>query len=196
MSDGDLFGDLILSAFDHLAGASPVVVAVGREGPEGPERQDEQDRPDRPRGRLGPQEPRDADLAASGLLLPGGLLHLARQMVGIDAWPGQVSRELRQGPVLGLPPWGRLPLNASPGPFRQVHERLVSQLLAPESANPLGLLLPSSSLTAISSDKRAVLRRALDRVVVFPHPAGRTSSHLDWPQREAVLNERLHLQWN
>jgi DNA invertase Pin-like site-specific DNA recombinase len=45
-------------------------------------------------------------------------------------------------------------------------------------------------------DKRAVIRRALDRVVVLPHPAGLATSHLDWPQREAVLNVRLHLLWN
>jgi hypothetical protein len=47
-----------------------------------------------------------------------------------------------------------------------------------------------------AGDKRTVLRRSLDRVVVLPHPAGRATSHLDWPQREALLNERLRLHWN
>jgi hypothetical protein len=45
-------------------------------------------------------------------------------------------------------------------------------------------------------DSRAVLRRALDQVVVLPHPRGRTASHPDWERRVVVLKERLQLHWH
>jgi site-specific DNA recombinase len=45
------------------------------------------------------------------------------------------------------------------------------------------------------ADLRVVLRRALERVVVSPHPAGQPSSHLDWPRRSALLQQRLDLTW-
>jgi hypothetical protein len=45
-------------------------------------------------------------------------------------------------------------------------------------------------------DKRAYLRRALDRVVVLPDPPGRGASHLDWKRREALLDDRLELRWH
>lgn len=57
-----------------------------------------------------------------------------------------------------------------------------------------GLPLVQGELS--DGDKRAVLRRTLDRVVVLPHPRGRATSHLDWPQREALLNDRLLLVWH
>jgi site-specific DNA recombinase len=46
------------------------------------------------------------------------------------------------------------------------------------------------------ADLRVVLRRALERVVVHPHPAGQPSSHLDWTRRSALLQERLDLRWS
>lgn len=47
-------------------------------------------------------------------------------------------------------------------------------------------------VSAVSSapsdgDKRAILRRALQRVDVLPHPRGRPAAHIDWPRRSAVL---------
>lgn len=44
-------------------------------------------------------------------------------------------------------------------------------------------------------DRRVILRRALERVVVLPHPRGRASAHLDWSQRCALLTDRLQLTW-
>lgn len=45
------------------------------------------------------------------------------------------------------------------------------------------------------ADLRVVLRRALERVVVHPHPPGRAASHIDWGQRSALLQERLEITW-
>jgi hypothetical protein len=50
--------------------------------------------------------------------------------------------------------------------------------------------------TMSDGDRQDVLRRALDTVVVLPHPAGRATSHLDWTRRDALLNERLLVRWN
>ena len=60
-------------------------------------------------------------------------------------------------------------------------------------ACPRGPQQPRAPLT--DPDKRAILTRALDRVVVLPHPAGRAASHLDWAQRSALLQDRLRLTW-
>ena len=54
--------------------------------------------------------------------------------------------------------------------------------------------IAASSLS--DPDKRAAFRRALDRVVVLPHPVGQPVSHLDWPRREALLQQRLRLEWH
>jgi site-specific DNA recombinase len=56
--------------------------------------------------------------------------------------------------------------------------------------------LVSSPAPLDDSDKRAVFRRALDRVVVLPHPQGQPVSNIDWPRREALLQQRLRLQWH
>ncbi len=37
-----------------------------------------------------------------------------------------------------------------------------------------------ATAAATDGDKRTVLKRALERVVVLPHPTGRATSHLDW----------------
>jgi site-specific DNA recombinase len=68
-----------------------------------------------------------------------------------------------------------------------------SQRLRGALAQPSGDRVVAGVLT--ENDKRAALRRALDSVVVLPHPAGRATSHLDWPTREALLSERLRIRW-
>jgi hypothetical protein len=68
-----------------------------------------------------------------------------------------------------------------------------SQRLRSALAIPRGTRLARAEQA--DGDKRAVLRRALDRVVVLPHPSGRAASHLSWPQRQALLADRLQLHW-
>jgi site-specific DNA recombinase len=68
-------------------------------------------------------------------------------------------------------------------------QRLRSALRLP----PPGTSAPPRPLT--DGDKRTVLKRTLERVVVLPHPPGRAASHLDWARRSALLSERLQLHW-
>jgi hypothetical protein len=66
------------------------------------------------------------------------------------------------------------------------------------SLSPLAARVGSTSSPPqpiADADKRAVIKRALERVIVLPHPAGRAASHLDWARRSALLSDRLRLHW-
>jgi hypothetical protein len=45
------------------------------------------------------------------------------------------------------------------------------------------------------AERRAVFTRALEQVVVLPHPAGSAVSHLNWAQRSCLLQQRLRIIW-
>lgn len=68
-----------------------------------------------------------------------------------------------------------------------------SQRLRVALARPCGTQQARPVLT--DPDKRAILTRALDRVIVLPHPPGRAASHLDWAQRSILLQDRWQLIW-
>jgi hypothetical protein len=68
-----------------------------------------------------------------------------------------------------------------------------SQRLRVALTRPCGTAQARPVLT--DPDKRAILTRALDRVIVLPHPPGRAASHLDWAQRSILLQDRLQLVW-
>lgn len=122
----DLLGELILTAYEHLACPPPILIAADSDGP-----------------------------ASGGIptsaLLSEALSGLETYTAPSDAWVAAAMEGLAHGPVLGIPPWGRTTgPGPTRGPFRELQEQLLVGVHPTEPSSTLGLIVPASSLTSPS----------------------------------------------